>query len=184
MKQTSYEIDLKEVVGDDHAVGNDEGREVFVALSKIIDQQPKTNVFVISLKGMVFTDASFPRESVIALAKSLRGEKGFCLAGIKSRDLLDNWTYGAVAKEQPIIVFSDGGYEVIGVKLSGTVKDLLDFIMSKGKVTTSVVAEFLDVSAQNASGKLKKLYNQGLILGSKEVAESGGLEFIYRAISK
>ena len=51
-------------------------------------------------------------------------------------------------------------------------------------VTTSRIAIELDVSAQNASAKLKKLLSMGLILGSKQTAESGGMEFIYTAIGR
>jgi hypothetical protein len=182
MKHKKIVIDLKEIVNDEHAFGNEEGREAYLAISKIVDQNPSGIFFAISLKNIKATDASFPRESVISLAKGLRGEKGFYLIDVHSRDLLDNWAYGAIAKEQPIFVLSESGYEVIGIKLNQANKELLDFIISKKEVTTSMVVEHFGVSAQNASGKLKKLYNQGVILGSKEVAESGGLEFIYRSI--
>jgi len=40
----------------------------------------------------------------------------------------------------------------------------------------------LGISVQNASTRLKKLVSQGYILRSEEVAESGGIEFIYQAI--
>jgi predicted transcriptional regulator len=49
-------------------------------------------------------------------------------------------------------------------------------------VTSSHVSKHFDISAQNASGRLKKLHATGLVLGQKEVAESGGLEFVYRSI--
>ena len=54
----------------------------------------------------------------------------------------------------------------------------------QGEVTTSKVAAEFDLSSQNASGKLKKMFESGLILGSKQVAESGGHEFVYRAIKQ
>jgi hypothetical protein len=182
MKERTYKILLKDVVGCDHAFGNDEGREAFVKISKIVDENPSCDFFAISLEAMKFTDASFPRESIISLAKALKGEKGFYLIDIPNKDLLDNWSYGAIAKDQPILVKSDNGFDVIGSKLSNTVKELLEFVVDKNQVTTSTVSKHFDVSAQNASGKLKKLHNIGLVLGHKEVAESGGLEFVYKAI--
>jgi len=36
-----------------------------------------------------------------------------------------------------------------------------------------------EISIQNASAKLKKLYNSGYLSRSEETAESGGIEFIY-----
>ena len=77
MKQLTHKILLSEVVGSDHAFGNDEGSEAYVKIKKIVDGHPSCDVFAISLEGIRFTDASFPRESVISLAKALKGEKGF-----------------------------------------------------------------------------------------------------------
>lgn len=175
-------IKLRDVVGDSIAIGNEEGREVFQALSRIVDQNPNQDVFEISLDGITATDASFPRESVVNLAKALRGEKAFFLSGFKNKDLIDNWSYGAIAKDQPLMILSDSKSFWIGPAIKSVTKDLLDFIYSQDSVTTAMVADHFDVSVQNASGKLKKLYNQGFILGKKEVADSGGLEFIYRPI--
>ncbi len=174
---------LLDLVGDSVAIGNDEGREVYQKLSKLVDQHPNQTVFEISLEGMDATDASFPRESVVSLAKSLRGEKGFFLSGFKKQDIIDNWSYGAVAKDQPLMVINSGERTWIGPEVKSATLHLLEYIYDRKSVTTSMVAHDFDVSAQNASGKLKKLFNQGFILGSKEVAESGGHEFIYRAIS-
>lgn len=182
MKLLSYKILLSEVVGGDHAFGNDEGGEAYAKIKKIVDAHPSCDIFAISLEGIKFTDASFPRESVISLAKALKGEKGFYLFNISNRDLLDNWSYGAIAKEQPILVKTESGYEVLGVKLSEVVKELLDFVITKKTITSSIVSKHFDISAQNASGRLKKLHSTGLILGQKEVAESGGLEFIYHSV--
>ena len=178
----SIVISLADLIGDTTAFGNDEGREVFQKLSKKIDSYPNKQIFGISLKGITRTDASFPRESVISLAKAKRGEKGFFLTDFSSKDLMDNWDYAAKAKNQPIIVLVGQRHEVIGPDLNTGDKELLDLIIKERIVTTSKVAARLGVSAQNASGKLKKLHTQGLIMGAKEVAESGGMEFVYKAI--
>lgn len=177
-----FTIKLLDVVGHPIAIGNEEGREAYQALSRIVDEHPEQVIFEISLDGMTATDASFPRESVINLAKSLRGEKAFFLSGFKNKDLIDNWSYGAVAKDQPLMVLSNNKPTWIGPAVNSATKDLLDFIHGQDFVTTSMVADRFDISVQNASGKLKKLYNQGFTVGRKEVAESGGLEFVYRAI--
>lgn len=183
MKETAnIIIELIDLIGHATAFGNDEGREVFQKLSKELDSYPNNKIFGVSLKGITRTDASFPRESVISLAKARRGEKGFYLMDFVSKDLMDNWDYAAKAKDQPMIVLVKEGYEVIGPNLYSGAIELLDFIMREGVITTSKVAAKFGVSAQNASGKLKKLHSLGLILGTKEVAESGGMEFVYKAI--
>jgi len=181
MKNT-FIIKLFELIGDSTAFGNAEGREVYQKLQSVLDEHPNDNVIGISLKGVTRTDASFPRESVISLAKSKSGEKGFFLLDFESRDLMDNWNYAAQAKGMTLVVLTSNGYELIGNSISVGAKELLDFVMSEDTVTTSKVAAKLDVSAQNASAKLKKLFSLGLLVGSKQVAESGGMEFIYKAI--
>lgn len=181
-ENTTVTFSLLDLIGDSTAFGNDEGREVFQKLSKQLDSHPNKKIFGISLKGITRTDASFPRESVISLAKAKKGEKGFYLMDFASKDLMDNWDYAAKAKDQPMIVLIPNSYEVIGPALYAGAIELLDYIMNEGVVTTSKVAAKFKLSAQNASGKLKKLYSLGLILGTKEVAESGGMEFVYRAI--
>jgi len=179
---TNVIINLADLVGSDLAFGNEEGRKIYQKLSSELDKYPGVDVFGISLKGIRATDASFPRESVISLIKSSKGEKGFYLLDFSKVDLVDNWDYAAKAKGQPVIVLAQNGYNLIGPGLSTGAKELLDFIMKTGTTTTSKIAEKFGVSAQNASAKLKKLFNQGLIMGAKEAAETGGVEFVYRAI--
>lgn len=163
--------------------GNVLGKSVFQKLQQEVDSHPGVAIFGISLKGIEATDASFPRESVISLIKLLCGEKGFFLQDFASDDILDNWKYAAVAKNQPVMVRKSAGrFDVIGPELSEGLKELLDYVMQEGEITTSKVAKKFDVSASNASAKMKKLHLMGLVLGSKESAETGGLEFVYKAI--
>lgn len=176
-------IKLSDIVGDS-AFGNKEGREVFHKLLDQLDNHPDKKIIGISLAGVSRTDASFPRESVISLAKSRNGEKGFFLQDFVSRDLMDNWDYAAKAKDQTMIVLVGEGYELIGKVINPGSKNLLDFVMEHGTVTTSMVSKFFDISAQNASAKLKKLLSVGLVLATKQTAESGGMEFVYTAIKK
>lgn len=175
-------IKLLDFLEEPIAIGNQEGREVYQALLANIDLFPNTSIFEISLAGVEATDASFPRESVISLAKNLRCEKGFYLTNFKNKDLLDNWRYGAEAKEQPMLVHHDDKKIWIGPKINSATQELLDFIYEQSRVTTSIIANHFDVSIPNASMKLKKLFNQGYILGEKETASSGGYEFVYRPI--
>ncbi|MBL4662023.1 MAG: hypothetical protein JKY22_00280 [Flavobacteriaceae bacterium] len=176
-------INLLEFTEDDHPFGNAQGKETFRKLSDYVDHHLSQKVFEITLKDIAATDSSFPRESVVSLVRHYSGDRGFFLTGFKSQDLLDNWSYAAEAKGQLLIVLNDNGeHLLLGNKANSSISSLLDYIFSKGIVTTSKVADKFNLSPQNASGKLKKLLNQGLIVGSKEVAESGGLEYVYSAI--
>jgi hypothetical protein len=181
MKQNKITMCLRDFTRDDHPFGNKQGRETFALLADYIDEHP-ADIYEISMEGIAATDVSFPRECVVSLAKVMKGQKSLFLSGKFSKDLLDNWHYAAVAKDQPLIVKLENGYTVIGPELNTGAQVLLDFIMKEDEVTTAKVVKKFGGSAQNASAKLKKLFATGLILGRKEVAESGGHEFVYRAI--
>ena len=184
MNQEKSFISLFQISGGKGLLaGNQLGKTVFQELQNRVDAAPGVAIFTISLEGIEATDASFPRESVVSLVKLLRGERGFVLEGFSSTDLIDNWDYAAKAKEQSILVRQkDQEYRVIGPDLSQGTKDLLDFVLKEGVVTTSKVARHFDITVQNASAKMKRLHQAGLVLGSKENAETGGLEYIYTAI--
>ncbi|MDE2259973.1 MAG: DNA-binding protein, partial [Betaproteobacteria bacterium] len=114
MNQKTVVVRLRDFTKNAHPFGNSEGKEVFRKLLDFFEQSPGTEVFGISLDGIEATDASFPRESVISVAKQLRGEKGFYLADLANRDLIDNWSYAARAKEQPLVIWNNGEFEIIG----------------------------------------------------------------------
>ncbi|EOG4087134.1 DNA-binding protein [Acinetobacter baumannii] len=177
-------IELRKLVNSSVAFGNQEGREVYQAISMYIDENPDYSIFEVSLRGIDATDASFPRESIVSIAKNFRGEKAFYLTNFKNKDLIDNWQYGAEAKEQPLLIHHEGKRIWIGPKITTSSQELLDYIYEQPKVTTSLIANHFDISIPNASMKLKKLFNQGYILGEKETASSGGHEFVYRAIKE
>ncbi len=175
-------INLIDFTEDDHPFGNIQGKETFRMLAEFIDDHPTQKIFGISLAGIEATDASFPRESVVSIAKQYRGERGFFLEGFKSRDLIDNWSYAAKAKDQPFVIWNDKDFELIGPDVSSSAKALIDYILENHTVTASKVASDLNVTIQNASTKLKKLVTQGFILRSEDIAESGGIEYNYHSI--
>ena len=183
MNQNSPKISLHDLAETDHPFGNDKGKEVFLRLIESIDLHPSARIFEISLEGIRATDSSFPRESVVALAKMKREEIGLFLKGLSSEDLRDNWHYAAIAKSQPLIVSNESGYQFLGPSISPSNQKLIDFVYSKKRVTTSEVSEELGLSVPNASARLKNLASKGYLLRIEETAQSGGKEFIYIAIS-
>ena len=175
-------INLRELAAKSHLFGNQQGREIFQKLLDHVNSDPTHTVFAISLDGVKATDGTFPRESVISLAKQFRSEKWFCLTDFRTRDLFDNWNYAANVKKQMMVVWTKDGYELLGPDVSSSARKLIDYVFcSPAPVTAPKVAEDLDISVQNASTKLKNLFKQGLIMRNKEVAESGGLEYTYEA---
>lgn len=175
-------INLIEITKDKQPFGTGDGKRAFEQLRDYVDQYRDQIIFGISLAGIEATDASFARESVVALAKLYAGEKGFFLQDFSSRDLKDNWDYAARARDFPLVIWTGDQYEIIGKPPSSPNAEIIDFVYAEQQATTSKVASELDISVQNASTKLKKLATEGYLLRSEEAAESGGKEFLYLAV--
>ena len=182
MNQNPIVVNLRSFTDSERPFGNIEGKSVFRKLADFVEKNPRTRIFGISLDGIEGTDASFPRESVVALAKQLRGERGIFLKDLHDRDLIDNWSYAARAKEQPLVIWDDSTFEVIGPEMNQATSTLVEYVLREGSVTTSQVAADLGLSVQNASTRLKNLVLQGYFLRIEEVADTGGIEFKYLAI--
>ncbi len=159
--------------------GHKQGQKVYIRLLDLVKNNPGKKIFQVSLEGVQHTDASFPRESVIEIAKKYRGDKGFCLTDVTDSDLLDNWSYAAEKKNQPIIVWDKIGYQLLGVQPTRGTVDLLDYALSVPSITTVKAAEKLNLKLTNASSKLKYLWEKGFLLRQEELASSGGIEFVY-----
>src|SRR5258708_36082087 len=78
------------------------GRQVHQRLREVVEAHPEEIVFSLSLRGMEHTNASFPRESVVELARSYRGRCAFCVIHAIDRDLVENWAAAALQREQPL----------------------------------------------------------------------------------
>lgn len=182
MNQKTIILDLIEFTnGDPRPYGNAMGRETFNKFINLLDAMPKAYVVAISF-GDVTADSSFIREAVISVAKHYRGEKYFYIQDLKNSDVRDNCHYAADAKKQPIVAWSGREHTILGPQPSASNLTLLEAVLSKRSVTTAQIAADLDISVQNASTKLKKLVEEGYIMRREEVAETGGIEYVYAAI--
>lgn len=182
MNQNSIVVKLKDFTGSDRPYGNSEGKDTFRKLSDFLEGQHGVRVVGISFNGITGTDASFARESVVSLAKQLRGERGFYLTDLRNRDLIDNWNYAAKAKDQPLAIWDGEQFEIIGPEMNESTRTLVEHVLKKRAAFASEVAADLGLSVPNASTRLKNLMAQGYFLRVEEVAQSGGIEFKYQAI--
>ena len=179
MNQNGETIYLRQLMDRDDGWGNAEGREVFQRLLKKIETDPTKVVYRVSLDGVKRTDASFPRESVIELAKRFRGNKGFCLVDVADPDLLDNWDAAATKREQPMTVWRNGKPEIIGRKPTAGNEDVLNYVLSNGEATAAAIAKRLKLQLTNASTKLRQLEKDGFVMRREETSPTGGIEYSY-----
>ncbi|MBR8842860.1 helix-turn-helix domain-containing protein [Pseudoalteromonas sp. JC3] len=186
MNQNKIQIKLRDLTARSDIHGNREGKEVYQKLLEIIQNHPESSLVEISLDGITRSDASFPRESVVSIARQFSGEKGVYLVGIdpEDNDLLDNWHYAALFKKQPLTVWFDDKYKTLGPTLTSSMTSVLEYVLLRNETTASDIAIQFDISIPNASSKLKKLAQDGYILRIEKVASSGGIEFVYSPIKK
>jgi hypothetical protein len=169
--------------GEPEAWGNDRGREVFAQLLARVEQHPGALVFEISLEGIRRTDASFPRESVVELARRFRKQFAFVITDASKEDLLFNWDAAADKKEQPLFLKGDdGSWKILGPQLSSAKERLLEYVIKHKKVRTAQVAADLFLKISNASTQLRDLWEMGYVLRREEVADTGGMEFVYLSV--
>lgn len=187
MKQNSNQISLEEIFKKHNltGMGADEGVKVFNIISSKVNNHPETTIFYISINGEIF-DASFAREAIVKLAKSLRMKRGICLVNILNEDVIDN-ILGPVARlEQPIPYYQQNQLKHVDCKKIGapskTNKQIFEYIASRGLTTANEVVDEFDLKLSNASTKLKSLFEEGFILREEKKSTSGGIEYFYYAI--
>lgn len=178
-------IRLLDLVDSPLPFGNVQGKNVFRRLSDIVEKYTPPTTFEISFDGIEATDASFARESIVNAAKFYHDQYYFFLTEIENRDLIDNWKYAAQAKRQPLIIWHPNAkFEVLGPEMTPAATDLLTYVLTHGKVSTSQVAGDLDISVPNASTRLKKLVTEGYLLRREDAADTGGVEYTYMPIGR
>lgn len=183
MKQIAI-LTLRDYLERSDAWGREEGREVYPKLLKALEQTPGPVLFRINLAGVSRLDASFPRESFVALAKRYAGEKAFAITDAASADLLENVDAAAHKLVMPMVVWdAQGSWSLIGPAPSPGLKPVFDIAMAEGEVTTAMLvkAPYELGAANNVSNKLKQLTEAGYLVRREDSSVSGGKEYRYLA---
>jgi hypothetical protein len=179
MKQTHSTIKLVDLTKNPDGWGNARGKEVGALLENYIQRHPTTDIFKVSFDRIQRTDASFSRESVVEIASRFRTKHAITIVDLDDDDLIENLEMAAVKKEQPLFLWQDDSWRLLGPSPTKGNTDLLNFILSAAEATASTAASALDLKLTNASTKLKQLWESGYIMRREELAPSGGIEFIY-----
>jgi hypothetical protein len=182
MKENAANISFRKLLDSSDAWGHDEGRKVYIKLLDCVEANAGSKIFRISLAGVERTDTTFPRESLMELAKRYRGDKGFCLYDLTNEDLIANWDSAAINKKQPIFIWSSDGYKLIGPALNKGYTAIFGLAQTRDCIRAIDAVKELGLGLSNASSKLKQLWEKGYLLRNEEVAESGGTEYIYYKI--
>jgi hypothetical protein len=179
----STTLRLREFMSDPEGWGREQGREVYNRLLRFVESRPGTILFCISVHGVSRVDISFASETIVELARRYRGTKGFAFVDLDDPDMLENWEAAATKKDQPIMVWRGSNGRAIGVEPSPGNAEAFQFALAR---TRTRAAEFVEarpnMSIANASTKFKQLWEHGFLLRRENVAESGGVEYVYLRI--
>jgi len=188
MKQIENIISLKSYFDEDKSltgIGDDEGKLVYNKLASFISSKTEYKIFYISIKDCVF-ESSFARESIVRLAKDYRKKIGICLVDADNEMLRLNLLAPVFKLSQPIAYYIGDHFDHIRQEKVGapskTNKPIFDFVFKNGTSSASQVADYLDMKVNNASTKLKALYEEGFLLRIEDTSDSGGVEYKYFAI--
>ena len=188
MKQNENVISLKTYFDEDKSltgIGDDEGKLIYSKLVSFITQKPEFKIFYISIKDCVF-ESSFARESLVRLAKDNRKNLGICLLDADSEMLRLNLLAPVFKLNQPMAYYIGDHFDHISQDKIGapskTNKPIFDFVFKNGLSSASQVADYLDMKVNNASTKLKALYEEGFLLRPEDKSDTGGVEYKYFAI--
>ena len=177
-------LPLRQFLERSDAWGREEGREVYPKLLEARERTPGAVLYRIDLTGVARLDASFPRESFVALAKRYAGEKAFSISGAANMDLLENVDAAAHKLGMAMVVWDEQGtWSLIGPPPSAGLKPVFDIAMTEGEVTTAMLikAPYELGAANNVSNKLKQLTEAGYLVRREDSSVSGGKEYRYLA---
>lgn len=173
-------IDFSKCAGAKNPYGSPRGKLAHANLLAEIEKLGHVNVVGVSFRGLEGADVSFLREALVYAIKRYRKEISFFVSDLPDEDIVANLQAAAISGGEQVTYWSDEGCRFLGPEPSTSSKLLLDFIATHRSSTTANVAEALSISVQNASTRLKRLYEEGYVMRVEETAESGGREYVYK----
>jgi hypothetical protein len=180
-----YLVDLYYYLGTTEGKGQMQGQEVRCRLEDLVASLPEQRIFALWLRGITHIDSVFARVAVVELATSLRRQKAFYLVDVSSADLLENFDNAARRCKQPLYVWQPWKVPnplLLGPDAPVGTEAMLRYIQTHHCVRANETVEVLHLSIQNASNKLKTLWEAGYCLREAHSASSGGREYIYTKI--
>jgi len=175
-------ISLLHLMRSPEGWGHARGASVADVIQSYIEASP-AQIVRFSLQGVKRMDVTCASE-LVRLVKHERMKRGFCLVDGSDPDLLMNWDAAALCHNQPLFVWNvQMTCDQLGPKPGIGLRQMLQHVLSVAQTSTSEAASALSLKTQNASNKLKQLWQEGFILRQERSAASGGVEYDYLRIA-
>jgi hypothetical protein len=105
------------------------------------------------------------------------------LADVTDEDVLENVIAAAERASVPVTLVEATGVRVIERTPPRSMQAALDFALSRPAVRVGEFAATAGISAQNASNKLRQLWEQGYLRRAEVKQASGGSEHVYQGMA-
>ncbi|MCF5802352.1 MarR family transcriptional regulator [Pseudomonas tremae] len=183
MNEKTYIINLRDFTdGSGNPYGTTRGRKAHAQLLECIANLVGIKTIGISLKYIDGADVSFLRESLIFTFKQYSKKISFYICDLADEDIIANLEGAAISGDFRVTCWVNDNCRFVGPEPSPSSLPLLNVVLSNRSVTTTQVAQALEMSVQNASTRLKRLSEEGFITRVEMSAGSGGKEFVYKVI--
>ncbi|WP_138955502.1 hypothetical protein [Vibrio rotiferianus] len=162
-----------------------QGIQLFSHLVELINNEPTEDIFYLSIKDAFFA-SSFGREGIVKVAKHFRKTKGLCLVDIEDEEILENLLSGIARLEQPIPYYVEDELRLVHENKIGTPSksntQVYEYTLKRELTNAHDISEAFELKINNASNKLKILFEEGFLLRKEEKSSSGGIEYFYYPI--
>lgn len=186
MNENVLRVRVVEYIGSGEAWGRDQGRQVYRLIEDEIFKADKSmvgcKVVIFDLSGVTKMDASFPQEAIVEIFRKFRGSKYFAMTNIDNEGIEENISMAFEKRKEAGIVRDARGLRIIGAQLPPDFEGIIKFAEGRGFITSKEVKALLGGSIQNASNKLKAIWELGLLQRSEGNAKSGGRENVYSRV--
>jgi hypothetical protein len=171
---------LKEELGNGSKdlVTRPSGQAIRERIERDMEKEPAGTVVALDFAGIGIIDYSCADEIVTKLVSRLvsgeYGDKYLMLAGLNENQK-ENIEVALERKDLAVMAeMKDGGRVVLG-NLNNYLKDTLDFIVKKKKVTARELSEAKKVEANTSGTRLLNLYKKRLVKRVEETRGDGAM---------
>jgi hypothetical protein len=173
------------VNGSRNLVTRETGRRMREALEERLQTEPEAEVVILDFKGVGILDYSCADEIVAKLISRLNageyGSRYFLLRGLNATQT-ENIEVALERKHLAAFFLNeDKRWQVLGV-LNNYLKETLDEVMSKGRITARDLADAQDLEINTSSTRLANLYKLQLVQRREELLSEGGRQFVYESL--
>jgi len=159
------------------------GERAYPLLREQFEQLPKSEGLILNFPQNQLIDSSFADETIVRLGEEvINGEfkdKAFLLQGLTEDSITNIESIISLRslKLAFLAIESMREWRCIG-HLDPTLKDTLELLAKSDSLTAPELAKLHNLAINNASNRLKRLYDRGLIRREYEVSDKG-LQYIY-----